>query len=45
MNFIHTLLRIHGNIEGAQLEDISGRDLYVDDQSDVIPENGYAKLI
>lgn len=31
------LLNIHGNIEGAELADISARGLYVDDQSDIVP--------
>lgn len=45
MSFVEVLLKIHGNIEGAELADISARGLYVDDQSDVIPEGGYAKLL
>lgn len=45
MAFVRLLLRIHGNIEGAELSEISAKDLYVDDQADVIPEGGYAKLL
>jgi hypothetical protein len=45
MAFVRLLLRIHGNIEGAELDQISAKDLYADDPSDILPEGGYAKLL